>query len=426
MINDPHAEYVPVVCSLCRTRMYARPEQIGQQLTCPDCGTHSPVLAPRPAAAAIERADPGEYDLREPREFGDPTAIAVNTPAEPAVPAARQPPVAVAVVLVTCPLCHTRLHPPRADCGKQITCPDCGTQMVVPAPKSARRQSTPDLVAGQYDMRRAPVAALPQVAMLLSAQAVPTGAPPDEPPRWTMFSGVFSFPWQPEARLRWLYMTMGYWVAGGVALFSTGGMDGSFAGTVGAAVLGIVVLFALLWSDSLAAACLLSVVTSTAAGVDVVEEWPEIDWREWLWPLLLVIQVLVLSSGPAYGLYWIVWSAGAGDLAAQLSGSALFAVTFPLLLLSVIENGSALAFYSPPVLRSAVRLPHYWLLFHLETLLPLGSLAAIAWLAIARWSFVIALAAAPILAAWVLIYARLLGRMAWHVGELAQRATDDE
>jgi len=37
---------IPVHCQLCHTLMYAAPERIGSFLTCPDCGTKTPV---RPA-----------------------------------------------------------------------------------------------------------------------------------------------------------------------------------------------------------------------------------------------------------------------------------------------------------------------------------------------------------------------------------------
>jgi len=31
-------QYIAVVCRVCQTRMYGRPDQVGQTLKCPDCG----------------------------------------------------------------------------------------------------------------------------------------------------------------------------------------------------------------------------------------------------------------------------------------------------------------------------------------------------------------------------------------------------
>jgi hypothetical protein len=138
--------------------------------------------------------------------------------------------------------------------------------------------------------------------------------------------------------------------------------------------------------------------------------------------MLYVLEVLGITCAIAYGVYWLVDFTGAVDPdAVVLIPSAVVFLAFPVVLLSVIENGSALAFYSPPVLRSLVRRPHYWLLFHLETLALLGLLVAIVWAGLGDLAFFAALLAPPIAAAYVLIYARLLGRMAWHIGDLDEK-----
>lgn len=444
MASQPQPTHLPVVCPLCRTRMYARPDQVGGRLTCPDCGTICPVLPPAPPAAAPKRADPGEYGMRKAGTFGDPNAVRTtparekdtippdmgqrsrgpgeSAPPKGSAPSSRKQPV---LILVVCPLCHTRMHPPMSARGKRIRCPDCGTAVTVPtkveAPKSA---TAPDLVQGQYDMGAAPEASSPSVDMLIRSQSVPPSPVLPEPPRWSMFSGVFFFPWQREARLRWLYITAGLLVANGVTLLAAGGAEVSFGGIVGAAALGVVVLFALLWSALLASACLLSVIRETAAGIDVIEEWPDIDWREWFWPFLYTVQVLGVTSALAYAVYWVLGQAGATEATASAVGGLLVILLFPVVLLSVIENGSALAFYSLPVLRSLWRLPHYWLLFHLETQALTWGWLLLGWAATGPLAAATVLLSAPYTAAIILIYARLLGRMAWHVGDLDEKISE--
>ena len=44
-------------CWLCRSRLYARPEQIGQEVTCPDCHSKNAVKTPKAQAKPPAAAD---------------------------------------------------------------------------------------------------------------------------------------------------------------------------------------------------------------------------------------------------------------------------------------------------------------------------------------------------------------------------------
>lgn len=431
MNHDPHDPYVLVVCPLCHTRMHPRREKVGGHVTCPDCGTVSPILEPPPAASpAHKTTDFGEYGMRSPEEFGDPTATAVNVPPPQVVdaeaadaPRSKPPrPAPPALILVRCPLCHTRMHPPQSDRGKRISCPDCGTEVVVPhSSETPSAKRAPDLVPGQYGVGAAPPSPPVNLTAILAEQAVPERVPLPEPPKWTMISGVFLFPLQRFAIVRWFYLTVGLLLIGQLIVLGASIMDGSFVGIAGAAILGAVALMVANWTVAFGAACMFSVIRETAAGVDIVEEWPESDWREWLWPLLYVVVVSILATGFPYACSQILRAIGTRDVLTIPWQLAIAGLLFPVLLLSVVENGLILAFYSKPVVRSLMRLPHYWLLFHLETLLPLAGIFAIVWFGFADWAFYVTLLAAPLLAGALLIYARLLGRMAWHIGEMEHR-----
>lgn len=431
--SDPASqdEFIAVVCPLCRTRMHARRSQIGKQLKCPDCGCKAPILEPERSPLPAPRPDAGEYRMHAPSQFGDPTATSVNPRPEPLLPAVgpasterpapakKQRP---EVMLVTCPLCHTRMHPPASARGKRVKCPDCGTIVLIPLhAEAAPRKHASDLVAGQYDLGNAPSPAAPRVDMLIPKHDIVVAEPPDPAPRWILFSGVFGFPWQVHARTRWIFLTFGLFIVGGISAFAESGAEGSFGGIVAVAALGVVILMILLMTAAFASACLMSVVRETAAGVDVIETWPEQDWREWVWSLLAVIELGCLASGLGYG---------AAELLHRVSGFPHSAIdgtkgfitllAFPILLLSTFDNGSLFAIYSLPVLRSLLLRPRYWLLFHLETLIPLGLIVA---LGIAVGTFLgtaAIMAVSPLLAAFVLIYARLLGRMALVIGDLEE------
>jgi hypothetical protein len=95
--------------------------------------------------------------------------------------------------------------------------------------------------------------------------------------------------------------------------------------------------------------------------------------------------------------------------------------------LSALESGSAFMPYSRLIWRSLVNLCWAWLLFYGLTIgvgLALGKALELAY---SRAPWLALLAAGPALATLVLIYARLLGRLAWRIEQwVATRADDDE
>src|SRR5262249_1819733 len=120
-------------------------------------------------------------------------------------------------------------------------------------------------------------------------------------------------------------------------------------------------------------------------------------------------------------LAWISLWAAAGALGYPLSlaiGPVAFLITstlfFPVLLLSAMEADSHFVPYSPPVLRTLATYWHGWLMFYL---LSCGTFAG--GIVAFNASFQAALystifLSGPVLAAMMLVYARLLGRLAWH------------
>lgn len=62
----PNVKLIPVVCSLCQTRMYATVDQAGQEKECPDCGRMNPiVMPPDEKLLTVEELFPahGEYTV---------------------------------------------------------------------------------------------------------------------------------------------------------------------------------------------------------------------------------------------------------------------------------------------------------------------------------------------------------------------------
>ena len=205
--------YIPVICPVCRTRVYTTVELVGQKLVCPDCGT--PTVVPPPALPAAPVAAPvaGEgYPLCEeassvPRDedVAEEVTIRLNClrcgtmmyaaedqigqeivcpdcdlPAIVRRPAERPPkkpprsageigeyamaeagdraaasPEAAKLTYVAalCPVCHTRLHATLDQVGGKLVCPDCGTATVIPPPPpSPRRDDTAAEIGAGYGL----------------------------------------------------------------------------------------------------------------------------------------------------------------------------------------------------------------------------------------------------------------------------------
>jgi hypothetical protein len=78
-------DYVPVVCSLCHTRMLATADQVGSRLICPDCGTPAvvpPMPPPRKKIDVMADADE-EYAIIGAADILPQAPLPVPRPSEP-------------------------------------------------------------------------------------------------------------------------------------------------------------------------------------------------------------------------------------------------------------------------------------------------------------------------------------------------------
>jgi hypothetical protein len=238
---------------------------------------------------------------------------------------------------------------------------------------------------------------------------------PDPPPRWTFFSGVFSFPWSPGALPRWAYLSCGCIAVGAVGVM-TASVASQMSGYSGVtlAFFALPQIWLTLWTLSFAAACCLRILEDTAAGNNHVREWPEPNWREWAAQFIYVGYLGLIAACLGYGVGWATSDLGGpGRLVGLLAGLSLW----PILLLSSLEADNIWAPISGPVLRSLFSEWWAWLLFYGESLVLMGAYVGLL-LAGLRWQPLLAiLITGPLLAALFLIEARLLGRLAWRISQ---------
>jgi DNA-directed RNA polymerase subunit M/transcription elongation factor TFIIS len=410
----PRVAYIPVVCGLCGTLMQVTPDRVGSTVTCPDCGTPTVVPPPRPGGNRETCPTTESYEVRE--EIGQP------------------PPESVACqehVGFACP-CGTRLHALAAEAGHALICPDCGRPVTVPSPAHKRPKPDPTKeISGPYDTRartadepRSPAFHRPQVRfagrfsqMLDEHGRLPPSRPP---PRWPLVSGVFTFPWRHGTWAKWFWLS-----AGAMPIACMGQLGwymardivaGGGLGAIGSAILSPIlvataVCLALGWTGVFAIN-LLTILADTAAGADDVETWPDPSaFLDWAGSTFFVINSLALSVAAGNGLDWLLSQL---ELPGGYAMVGMPVVLFPLVLLSMLEVNSPFVPLSKTVCRSLLRNCRAWIGFYLETSLLLAATGGIVIAALLPGSLLLAIPLVALtMVASLMIYFRLLGRLAW-------------
>jgi hypothetical protein len=260
-------------------------------------------------------------------------------------------------------------------------------------------------------------------------------------PRRAFLRGVFEFPFYFEVLPQWIKLafaltmelTLAWWIVATMKESSGGGFwdgggiaIGSLLMLAPAILLGCIGV-AMTWAVGSA------IIEETAAGMNHIENWPESLVLDDLPSLVFPAMAMFLAALPGVAINWLsknsvsqIW------IFAPISAMLLF----PFTLLSILETGSVFVPFSMPVFRCVYKRPGTWIWFYAEST---AIVAAAAGIGVLLWppipwtnfSFARIAFAAVLLTAAILIYFRLLGRLAlvcanqavdWSAGE----ATDAE
>ena len=361
-----------------------------------------------------------------------------------------------AVILLVCPKCKSRYEVPAAVAKQAFRCKQCRVEL-----REVQVAKADDLL-GEVDLDLdLPVAATPTGPVykenVLDAVKYAESPPPlerrrlkPEPERrsstdeeykapkftqlplgtifWAFFSNTFTFPFRLCALMQWFFITITYAVLGVAALLIAAAfMSGNeiFMIMAGSGILALAKLGDRLLSYGPSA--MDAVIVNAAYQMDEESQWPNSDHRERMfdlirWAIILTFVILMAAgvaklTDYAWQEFWTVfWP--------------LLGVLFPIALMSSLETAS-LSPFSWNVLRSIVKLPHVWLLFYLMSGAIGYGCGWLGWFTYKRFGMFGPAVAAPAFAAASLIFARLLGRLAWcflksgnaqNVGERNKRA----
>ncbi|MCI0637651.1 MAG: hypothetical protein L0Y72_08370 [Gemmataceae bacterium] len=167
----------------------------------------------------------------------------------------------------------------------------------------------------------------------------------------------------------------------------------------------------------LAAHYFLTVIEHTGAGADEIRfpNDPVFDYITKPFYLVGLCLVWIVIG-------WLILVNVNPEFARSLAGVAallagVFWLTFPISLLSSMSAQSQYVILYTPLLRQLLQRPGGLILFYLATLPHVAALVVIVFVSI-YWNFLLVPLAAPVLAALLLMHARVLGRFAWLIGFL--------
>ncbi|NIP86557.1 MAG: hypothetical protein GTO03_13715, partial [Planctomycetales bacterium] len=233
--------------------------------------------------------------------------------------------------------------------------------------------------------------------------ALPAVAPPS-PPRHPFLSGTFTFPWYLGSLPVWIYTTSGLTVA---ILLLTLLYQIIYWAPTAVLALGVPVGLITCGAFSYTSVMYLHIVHQTAEGFDAIDDWPASGWTEWFWSLPSTLGV----AGLAVAVGWLSRSLFFfQDSAIPLVAVPL--VLYPVLQLCVLDSGSVLIPFSARILGTFATHPLAWGTFYSVTL-PLGAaFCLLCQETVSDPPYGSLLFLVPLAGTLILIYGRLLGRLA--------------
>lgn len=247
-------------------------------------------------------------------------------------------------------------------------------------------------------------------------------------PERPFLAGTWTFPFSPGVRGRTLLLAVLAFAVGILArealrLMASGDGRLSFLG----AIFSVLTVFAFVTWFAVAAACALAIIGDTANGCDRIVRWPDAAFLDWIGETFVVATGVGISVAPLVGLAWLSRQAGSPS---DGGVPVAFFFLFPVVLLSLLENGSLFDVVSLPLLRTFWLAPGGWGKFYLSTALLVLAAATLVVVAIPiggsgqPWGTV-AIAVVSVMSSLVwLIYFRLLGRLAWFCADRTAAAED--
>lgn len=401
-MNTPDAQSpnpLRIACPSCGRHLRIREEFFGKKVVCPGC--KAKYLARRPESARDRKTNPPTNSGASANNVTTSDSRA-RTSAEPARQRPVQPgPARSGSAQSEPPQTDPLSADPPADDTYQLLAPDhqTPTEEFTPSPRLPTNTEFADPLTAPAKSGNDDEDAADFLGEMARLRVVADELPP--PPRWPFLSGVFTFPFYRRSLPTWILSAIGMIV--GIEL---GVMAFELGNLIGIGFFMPALLLMEIGSLSYLANRWFTVIQATADGYDEIRDWPEFDMRDWLAASVSMIYLFIVSGGLGASLQVLP---GLPDWIWVWVGTAAL---FPYFVLSGLEANSILVPASAAVTRSLFSNWTSWLTFYVETtLLLIGA----GWLIDRTFQlnpYICPLVACPIFTAGMLIYGRLLGRLA--------------
>ena len=380
--------------------MHVAESQIGHQIRCPDC--HTKTLAkqpPQPVATPEPKYSGDEYQLQASEsQTGNQDTHSYTK--------------------VVCRVCETKMSVRVEHVGKRVKCPDCDTANLIKRPPVKK----PDFQmpnASELTLESAPPpiqSKQKQIADRLMAEAreqeeekQSSHPQPNSPVETKLLPFVF--------RMR----IVPFWIglsAGILGLWGLVDITNSLMTNISLA--SIIAIFTMILTGSVALIIasiaipqLISIISFTSQGYDRIPYWPSQDLPDRAWAVMFAVNATAMAAAPGMLLATFLAPLGIPLWAGLLP----FLFLFPFIVLSMMEANSAFIPYSANVKKQFATHRRGCRQFYLRSC-GLGAIFAFAiasvWLLhplLGRLTFAVCFSI------YAAIYAQLLGRLAWILGE---------
>jgi predicted Zn finger-like uncharacterized protein len=349
---------------------------------------------------------------------------------------------------IRCPHCQAELKVREDLRGKQARCPRCRKELHLEPETASERNGSPqdefadveplNLVAASQRRKK-------QEAESPDGETGEDGAADETPRRrrriprstWGMLVGVVAAPFWRSALLHLPYLTAGLACAGALlGIFVILVKNALAAGLVFYYIgipTAILVYFLMCYPTS----CFFKVVVGSADSSRDIDEWPESNFGEWVFELLMVaymiVLTLMLSTGVAKlrqsvfpgqlpsGAYWQLTAAenaeegnDTGPGPGWPTTFVAFTALFPLVVITCVEPTTAILVpWSPRVFFSLLKNFPAWLVVFIISAAMFCGAAAILYLGAGYAPFLTFTLCSPLAAVGLLFYGRVLGRLLW-------------
>lgn len=385
-------EWLSFACPACRSKLTIRVAYAHLRGRCPECGFRVDAPRPRPPAPTPRRGADGDIGL-EPIEEEWPEPARVEAGDEPEL--YTMEPVSVPAAPATTGFGRAG-GDPRAHPAQPATANEHPYAVMEPVGETLPNEA-------------------PLTERLSEAEINPLRPPP--PPPFPLVQGIYTFPWRPNNLVTWVILSaeLGLLALLACALVACWELiqGGSFAGAFIVPLIAVTCV-AGLWIGAYAAVQFFTAIEETAAGNDL---YPFPEWSMWegivrLSTLLVLFGLSALPGAFLGGLAAAVFPVRAYAWLVPPLVGALF---FPILLLSTMSSDAMWKIFDGRVILPLLAKPQALMALYVPSWAMLSLCLLLGYETVVRARLVLVPVTGATLAACLLIYGRLLGRIGWYI-----------